>query len=80
MSKPAFHDVGFNLLRRAETRESHDTVQMRLVVDRGPILMYACYASEKCGNVAYVYDPRDPAPTCSGGMHWSFKTVDLEDE
>lgn len=68
------HAVAWTLLRRAECHDSHRTLSMIAIVDRGPIRMWGCVI-ERCKNTAYTYDPRDPAPACSGGAKWSFSTT-----
>jgi hypothetical protein len=75
VSKPALQDVGWELLRRAETHDSHSTVEMLAAVDRGPIFMWVC-PMPKCGKHAHTYNAADPAPLCTGGFPWSFTTTD----
>ena len=74
----ALHEIGYDMLRRAETRESHYTVSMLVGTDRGPIHMWCCPVLN-CGRVAYTYNAADLAPQCSGGMHWSFSTTNKFD-
>ena len=62
------------MLRRAETHDSHKTLAMIPLVDRGPILMWGC-PIERCRNTAYTYNKADPAPACGGGFKWSFSTT-----
>lgn len=79
MSAPSLHDVGWTLLRRAETHDPHRTVEMIAAVDRPPILMWVCPVG-RCRTYRYTYHASDPAPLCSGGLPWSFQTTSKFDD
>ena len=74
----AAHEVGFELLRRAETREPHTTLLMTSGNSKGPIVLWLC-PHPKCGRTAYSYVPGDAPPLCSGGYAFSFTTVSSYD-
>jgi hypothetical protein len=74
MSSTDAHAVVWNLLRRAETHDSHTTLPMIPGTDRGPIRLWCC-PIRVCRNTAYTYVPTDPAPLCTGGAKWSFATT-----
>lgn len=79
MSRPSPHDVGWQMLRKAETHDSHQSVEMLAAVDRPPIFMWVC-PMVKCGEYRYTYHASDPAPICSGGAPWSFSTTTRFDD
>ena len=79
MTRLSPHEVGWAMLRRAETHDSHASVPMVAAVDRGPILMWVC-PYQKCGSYTHTYNAADPAPICSGGFPWSFSTTTRYDD
>lgn len=78
MPRYGLHEIGWEMLRRAETHHSHHTVKMIPAVDRGVIFMWACPWA-KCGSTAYTYNRHDPPPQCAGGYHWSYTTKPSND-
>lgn len=78
MPRYGLHEIGWEMLRRAETHHSHHTVKMIVAVDRGPVHMYVCPYS-RCGCHAYTYSVKDPTPVCAGGYPWSYTTSDARE-
>lgn len=68
-----FSERGYELLVRAEARAPHPPTAMMSGNTRGPVAMWCC-AWAGCGEVRYTYQPGAEAPTCGGGMYWSFVT------